>query len=115
MFDECIFCKIARGEASATVEGESEQVIAFRSIDPVAEHHVLIIPKHHIANFGDIAKEDSETIVEMIEMIQRLVSDLDIQDGYKIMVNGGSYQVVPHLHWHLLAGKLEDKAALSEI
>lgn len=109
---DCIFCKIARHEAPATIEAETQRAIAFRSIDPVAEHHILVVPKNHIAHFGDIAKEDKETIFEMVELVQKLVSDLDIGKGYKLIVNGGEYQVVPHLHWHVLSGFTEDKDAI---
>ena len=115
MTEECIFCKIVAGDASATVEGENDHAMAFASIDPVAEKHILIVPKKHIANFGDISKEDKDVTFAMVELVQKLVSDLDMSSGYKIAVNGGSYQVVPHLHWHLLAGKFEDKDALNRI
>ncbi len=114
MNEECIFCKIVNGKAPATVEGENEHAMAFRSIDPVAEHHILIVPKKHIAHFDDISKEDGETVLDMVNLAQRLVSELKTE-GYKLAVNGGSYQVVPHLHWHLLTGKFEDKDALNKI
>jgi len=113
MNNDCIFCKVARRESPATIEAETQRAIAFRSIEPVATHHILVVPKNHIAHFGDIAKEDKETIFEMVELVQKLVSDLDIGKGYKVMVNGGAYQVVPHLHWHVLSGLAEDKDAIT--
>jgi len=106
---DCIFCKIAKGEASAFLEGETEGVAAFRSIDPVSETHILIVPKKHISTFVGIHEKDKDLFFEMIEVAQKIISDKGLVDGYKLIINGGKYQSVPHLHWHLLAGKLEDE------
>lgn len=106
---DCIFCKIVKGEVPSTKEAETEHVLAFRNIEPVAEHHVLIIPKNHIESVLHLTKEDKEVFFEMAEVAQTLVKEKRIGSGYKLVFNGGRYQSIPHLHWHLLAGKLEDE------
>ena len=107
--DNCIFCKIAKGGAPAKVLLETDSVICFESIDPVAEKHILIVPKKHIAHFGDISKEDRDILFDMVLSAQKLVSDLGISGGYKLVFNAGKYQAIPHLHWHLLGGKMLDE------
>lgn len=104
---DCVFCKIVKGELPSTVEFESDNIIAFKSSDPVAETHILVCPKKHIANFLEI--NDSGTIFEMTKAVQILVKEKKLEGGYKLVFNGGKYQFIPHLHWHLLAGKLEDE------
>ena len=50
---DCLFCKLVNGEIPADVVFESEDVFAFKDINPQAPHHVLIIPKKHIATIND--------------------------------------------------------------
>lgn len=112
--EDCIFCQIAEGKSPATVEAETDNVIAFRSINPVSSTHVLITPKRHIGTFTDISVDDAEVVFEMTQVIKKLVKQLEIKSGYKVVVNGGSYQVVPHLHWHLLGGNLDGKDVINK-
>ena len=104
--ETCIFCQIVNKESNASVVFENDDVIAFKSISPAAETHILIVPKKHIAHFDDIAKEDKEVMFEMVKAAQKLVNDLELSDGYKLVFNAGKYQAIEHLHWHLLAGEL---------
>lgn len=105
---DCIFCKITDGEAPAEIEFENENVIAFNSIEPVSKVHVLVVPKKHIANFLEISADN--IVLEMTKVAQRIIDDKKIADGYKLVFNGGKYQAVPHLHWHVLGGALENKS-----
>lgn len=105
---DCVFCKIVKGELPATVVSETNDVIAIQNIKPVAKHHVLIIPKAHIAKFTDINLEHKEIVMQMVEVAQKLIAEKKTESGYKLIFNGGKYQAIPHLHWHLLGGELED-------
>ncbi len=104
--DSCIFCKIVQKQAPATIEYENDDVICFRNIAPVAQTHILIVPKIHIDSFATI---DGATIAALTKGAQELINKLGIGGAYKLVVNGGKYQSVPHFHWHLLAGKLENE------
>lgn len=106
---DCVFCKIVKGKLPSTKEVETDNVLAIANIAPVAEHHILIIPKKHIASVGGVKKGHSEIIMDMFEVVKKLVKDKKVDDGYKLIFNAGKYQSVPHLHWHMLAGKLEDE------
>lgn len=100
----CIFCLIAQHKAPADIVHEDEFVIAFKSINPVASTHLLIIPKQHIETFIDLKQSDKH-LTSMASVAQKLVKKFKIETGYKLVFNGGRYQEIPHLHWHLLGGK----------
>ncbi len=101
----CIFCKIISHEIETEIVKESNSVIVFRDQNPSAEKHFLVVPKVHIASFMELT--DKDLLWEMDEMMRDLISDTNLNnEGYRVMFNGGSYQHVPHVHWHLLVGKL---------
>ncbi|HET6350785.1 MAG TPA: histidine triad nucleotide-binding protein [Coriobacteriia bacterium] len=104
--EDCIFCKIARGEIPATFVYENEHVVAFDDISPQAPVHTLIVPKTHIANMSDPA----EPIVmgEIFTAVPRVAEIKGVADsGYRIIVNSGpdANQTVGHLHVHVLGGR----------
>lgn len=100
----CLFCNIAGGQVPAKIIMENSHVVAFYDQSPSAETHVLIVPKAHVASF--IEMEDPALWEELRQVAQQLISDLDLDKSYKLVFNGGSYQHIPHLHWHLLGGKM---------
>ena len=109
MSDDCVFCKIVKGEIPASVEQDADDVIAFKSIDLASDVHVLIVPKKHISSFESIDVQKHKTIIsEMFEVAQALIKKNGIQNGHKLIFNGGQYQAIKHLHWHLLGGDLID-------
>ncbi len=103
---DCIFCQIVKGQAPAAVRYEDDDVLAFDNINPASEIHILIIPKKHTETFMDI--DDPNILIPMQKAAQIIIESKNLKDGYKLVFNGGKYQAVPHLHWHLLAGKLND-------
>ena len=100
---DCIFCKIARGEIKKEFLYESEKVVAFADINPVANVHILIVPKKHIESTSAVATQDSEDIIELFKVATDLATQKKI-DAYRLTFNAGRFQHVPHLHMHLLAG-----------
>ena len=103
--DDCIFCKIGRGELSARVVFEDDLVVAFHDISPQAPVHVLIIPREHYANFNDRSRRRSRPPCAPPSRSREL-SDI-AQSGYRVIVNNGpdSNQTVPHLHVHVMGGR----------
>lgn len=106
---DCIFCKIAEHKAPANIEMETDSVVAFTSISPAAEIHLIIIPKEHIDTFSDLEEQHKEILMQMAKVAQKLIESKNIANAYKLVFNGGKYQSIKHIHWHLLAGKLEDE------
>lgn len=111
--EDCLFCKIVRGEIPSTKVYEDESVLAFKDINPAATIHILIIPKRHIGCMNDIKNEDKDVIFNIHLAIQKIAEEQGFKEnGYRIIVNCGkdAGQEVMHLHYHILAGeKFGDK------
>lgn len=103
--EDCIFCKIVKGEITTEKVYEDNDVIAFKDIKPAATVHILLCPKKHIESFLRIS--NNFDVTPMVKAAQRIIGEKNIQEGYKLVINGGKYQEVPHLHWHLLGGDLK--------
>lgn len=106
--DDCIFCKIVKGEMEATILYRDEQVTAFRDIRPVAPTHILVVPNKHIASVNDVSLEDEPLLGHLFTTAQKIASQEGIStDGYRLIVNTGAHggQIVFHLHMHLMGGQ----------
>ena len=68
--EDCVFCKIIKGEIPSEKVYEDEDILAFNDIDPAAPIHVLVIPKKHIENIMEIEKEDNELMAKMLNAVQ---------------------------------------------
>lgn len=105
---DCIFCKIASGQIPAEKVYESENILAFKDINPVAPEHILIIPKKHISNVEDITADDSMHVAELFFAAKEISSERSLADkGYRLIINNGKAagQEVFHLHMHIIGGK----------
>ena len=110
--EECLFCRIVRGEIPSKKVYEDDLVLVFHDISPQAAVHVLIIPKQHVMHL-DAAEQalDDATLAHILRVAARVARDLGLQDsGYRIVSNCGAHarQSVEHLHFHLLGGKRLD-------
>ena len=106
--DDCIFCKIAAGEMGTTFLAETDRVVAFDDISPVAPTHVQVIPKRHVANIGELGTGDGDLLGEMVDVANRVAQEKGIADsGYRLITNTGpdSGQEVFHLHVHVVGGR----------
>ncbi len=104
----CIFCKIANKEISSDCVYETENIIAFRDLNPQAPVHILIVPKIHIASMNDINSENSTVVSEIFETVNKIAEQEGIKDsGYRVISNCGEdgCQSVQHLHFHLVGGR----------
>ena len=108
MSDECLFCKIVKGEIPADVVYESDAAIAFRDINPQAPTHVLVIPRKHIATINDIEEEDHALVGSLYEAARAIAKREGFSDeGYRAVMNcnAAAGQTVFHIHLHLLGGR----------
>ena len=84
---------------------ETETLLAFHHPQPSYPVHVLIVPKKAIASLDELTSADDPFLAEVFRVSQELVKELDLaQSGYRLIVNGGEYQDVPQLHFHLISG-----------
>jgi len=104
---DCIFCKITAGEIPSDKIYEDESVVAFRDIHPQAPVHFLVVPKEHIKSAADITTANSGIAAHCFEVIAKLAVQEKLDDGFRVINNCGENagQTVPHLHFHVLAGK----------
>jgi histidine triad (HIT) family protein len=107
MSQDCIFCKVARGELGGTPLFRNERVTAFRDINPQAPTHILIIPNQHLASLEAATKEDQALLGELLGVAAELARQEGVAQGYRVVINTGQQagQSVFHLHVHLLAGR----------
>ena len=105
--ENCLFCKIIKGEIPSNKVYEDEEILAFKDINPIAPVHILVIPKKHISCAKDIKQEDEALIGRMFSVINQIAKELKLDNGYRIINNCGEDggQEVMHLHFHLLGGR----------
>lgn len=106
--EDCIFCKIIKGEIPSEKVWEDDEILAFKDINPAAPIHILVIPKKHIPTLMDIKEEDNELISKIMQTIKIIAKEQGVsENGFRIIANCGpdSGQEVMHIHFHLLAGK----------
>jgi histidine triad (HIT) family protein len=108
MMSDCIFCKIIAGEIPSAHVLDTDELFAFRDINPQAPQHVLILPKRHIAKLSELKLSDRSIAAELMLATAKLAHDLGMEkDGYRVVINNGERagQSVWHLHFHLLSGR----------
>ena len=105
--EDCLFCKIIKGEIPSTKVYEDDTVFAFKDIAPHAPFHILIIPKQHIASAMEVTEANSAVIAHIYEVAALLARQHRLERGFRIVNNCGEdgQQTVQHLHFHMLAGR----------
>jgi histidine triad (HIT) family protein len=104
-----IFEKIAAREIPARIVHEADDWLAFHDAQPQAPVHVLLIPKRPVPRLNATKPEDATLLGEMLQAIPGIARQLGIgESGYRVVINNGrdAGESVPHLHIHLLGGRL---------
>jgi len=105
---EDLFLKIVAREIPADIIYETDDVLAFRDINPQAPVHVLIIPKSHIRTVNDISDDQAE-LVGKLYLAARDIADAEgvSEAGYRLVMNcnRAAGQAVYHIHLHLMGGR----------
>lgn len=111
MSDNCLFCKIAKGEIPSKKAYEDEDFFAFHDINPAAPVHLLVIPKHHIVSMQDVQAGDAEWLGRMMTLVPKLAHENGCtpgpEGGFRLVVNTGTEggQEIAHLHFHIIGGQ----------
>jgi histidine triad (HIT) family protein len=105
MASDCVFCKIVAGDIPSSTVYQDEHVVAFTDLAPKAPTHVLVIPRRHLADIGELAG-DREASAAVLAGVAAVVETLGL-DSYRTVFNTGAEagQTVFHVHAHLLAGR----------
>ena len=110
--DNCLFCKIVHGEEQSTEIYSDDQCVAFNDINPVANVHVLIVPRDHVTYLTGATEQHEQLLGHLMRIGAHVARITGIsEDGYRVAVNQGvdADQIVDHLHLHILGGGLLDK------
>ena len=104
--DDCLFCKIVKGDIPSKKVYEDDLCYAFYDIAPAAPTHFLVIPRDHIGSCGEIDGSNSSVVAHIFEVISRVTKEMGVTD-FRVVSNCGEQagQSVPHLHFHVLAGR----------
>ncbi len=107
---DCIFCKITAGDIPSHTVYEDEDVFAFLDIGPLAEGHVLIIPRDHHSELAAMPAELCAKIASLLPRLGRAALGVTGAEGFNVLVNNGAAagQVVGHVHWHLIPRQTRD-------
>ena len=110
MAEECIFCKIVKGELPCSKIYEDEDVLSFLDLFPVNKGHALVIPKKHYENLFDVPEELLAKVSVVMKKVADAVKKGVNADGISIAQNNGKSagQVVPHIHFHVMPRFKED-------
>lgn len=104
--NDCIFCKIIKGEIPSTKVYEDDDMVIIKDIAPQAPIHLLLLPKQHFANIIEMTDEQAQILGRCLKKLSTLVDDLGLKEGFRLISNKGAHacQSVEHLHIHILGG-----------
>ena len=103
---DCVFCKIVRGEIPSKKVYEDDDILAFHDINPMAPVHFMLIPKRHIASLAHATADDAAVLGRIMTLTGRLAKEQGSPEGYRTIVNTGRIgrQDVMHVHVHVVGG-----------
>ena len=105
--NNCLFCKIIKGEIPASKMYEDDDMIIIKDIEPKAKNHYLCIPKLHFKLLAEMGEKEAEAVKKCLLKIPTLEKELGLEGGYRLVINQGddAGQTVFHLHIHILSGQ----------
>jgi histidine triad (HIT) family protein len=106
--DDCVFCRIVRGEIPAEVVLDRGGVVAFRDANPKAPTHVLVVPKEHLRDVTALDASHGPLLAEMVVAANEVARAEGVaSSGYRLVLNVGpdAGQTVFHLHLHVIGGR----------
>lgn len=108
---DCVFCKIAAGQLAANQVWESDECLAFLDINPLAEGHLLLIPKRHYTTLHEMPGEAAAAIGRALPDLARAVCAAVGCEAYNVLQNNGRLagQVVGHVHFHIIPRQADDQ------
>jgi len=106
--ENCIFCKILKGEVPCDKVYEDDKTFAFLDLNPVAKGHTLVIPKKHYETMDEMDEETATAVINTTQKVARAI--LTFNDGYNVNQNNKpeAGQVVPHVHYHVVPRNAKD-------
>lgn len=103
---DCVFCKIVRGELGTKFEKETENLVVFKDINPQAAVHLLVVPRKHIKDITQVEDEIWKEIKDVCVGIARAKA----MKGFRLVHNAGEAAAIEHMHVHFLGDVTPDRA-----
>jgi histidine triad (HIT) family protein len=106
MADDCVFCKIVRGELPSKMVSEDATCIAIRDVAPEAPVHVLVMPRVHVPSLNEVTSP--ALLADVLQMAREVAKVEGIAaSGYRVVIstNADGGQTVRHLHAHVMGGR----------
>ncbi len=102
----CLFCRIVEGGIPAEVVAQTPSSLAFRDLNAQAPTHVLVVPRRHVANLGELAEHPDE-LADVVVLARDVALQESLDQGYRLVANTGQQagQSVYHAHLHVLGGR----------
>lgn len=106
----CIFCKIVAKQIPAMIIHETDAVIAFLDVNPLAEGHLLVIPREHSERIADMSSGAFGQLTGALPSLGHALLKVSGTSSYNVLQNNGAAagQMVPHVHFHLIPRKHDD-------
>ncbi|RFC33528.1 MAG: histidine triad (HIT) family protein [Candidatus Nitrotoga sp. MKT] len=106
--DDCVFCKIVRGDIPCRKVYDDGELLAFHDIHPVAQVHIMLIPKLHLASLMEADGSHEALLGRMLLLAPKLAKEQGLSKGFRTVINTGKGggQEVFHLHIHIIGGNI---------
>jgi histidine triad (HIT) family protein len=103
---DCLFCNIVAGDTPADITAESRGAVAFRDLNPQAPTHILVVPRDHHPNVGELAAGDPEALADVVRLAAQVAEEEQLS-AHRLVFNTGAEagQSVFHCHAHVLGGR----------
>lgn len=111
MSENCLFCKIVKGEIPAKIVYTDDDCVVFHDIQPAAPVHLLMVPRHHVVSMQDVKPEDAGWLGRMLTRVEHIAlangCNPGPEGGFRLTTNSGleGGQEIKHLHFHILGGR----------
>lgn len=107
----CIFCKIIAAEIPTAVIYEDDSIVAFLDIGPLADGHLLVIPREHYTRLTDVPPQLCARMASALPLLGSAALEVTKAEGFNVLLNQGvvAGQAVPHVHFHIIPRKKDDQ------
>lgn len=103
--EDCVFCKIRKGELPSTILYSDDDFMIIKDINPRAKIHLVAIPHTHVPHIEMMTEEGACVLGKIILKISHLQEELGLVGGYRLLINQGENAAVSHVHIHILGGE----------
>lgn len=105
--DNCVFCKIRKGELPSTCLYKDNDMMIIKDINPQAKIHLVAIPNVHVPHIDMMTHDGMVMLAKTLEKVAQIQDELGLTNGYRLIINQGADagQTVNHVHVHILGGE----------